>query len=456
MEAKPSKEFPVQHIQPIDRRDFLKKAGLLAAAHPLLLPGASPSLQAGVSKRKITPPISIPYLTSSANGTCAPFKEIHDDLFARTLVVDDGHKAIAILAVDSIGYDNLVLGPKRHFTRELRQKIAAKTKLHPDAILLSATHAHSTPETIGLTDFRDFDGVKEWLENHLQELADTVIEAWQKRQPVRACFGQRKVEGIARNRRVLLKTGKLSVHGPMPPPDQIAAPCPLDEDLSVLYFETETGAPHSAVLNYTAHPVVTMLLPGVSADYPGTAAARVEQELPGTTCLFTQGAAGNINSIHVTTKYDDATALGQKLGHAALAEIKNLQTKTSFLDPKISYRSHHFHLKPRPFSPSSHRLAQKLSEDPLQVEIQTLRLGPVTWTALPGEPFVETGLALKQAGASFIVGYANGWHGYFPIQRAYAEGGYEVGLGPWSRVAPGSAEALESHAKKELARIKSG
>ena len=442
----------MQHNQPIARRDFLKKAGILALAHPLLAHGASASLQAGVSKRQITPPVFIPYLTSSANGTCAPFKEIHDQLFARALVVDDGRKAIAILAVDAIGYDNLVLGSKRHFTRELRRKIAAKTKLHPDAILLCATHGHSTPETIGLTNFRDFDGAKDWLENHLQELADTVIEAWQKRQPVRTRFGQRRVEGIARNRRVLLKNGKLSVNGPMPPPDQIAAPCPLDEDLSVLYFETETGTPHSAMLNYTAHPVVTMLLPGVSADYPGATAARVEQELPGTICLFTQGAAGNINSIHVTTKYDDATALGDKLGHAALAEIENLQNKTSLLDQKISYRSHNIQLKPRSFSPTSHRLAQKLSEDTLQVEIQTLRLGPITWTALPGEPFVETGLALKQAGASFVVGYANGWHGYFPIQRAYAEGGYEVGLGAWSRVAAGSAETLELYAKKELDR----
>jgi hypothetical protein len=65
---------------------------------------------------------------------------------------------------------------------------------------------------------------------------------------------------------------------------------------------------------------------------------------------------------------------------------------------------------------------------------------------------VETGLALKQAGANFVVGYANGYLGYFPIQRAYDEGGYEVIQGAWSRVAPGSAERLQDLAAKLLHR----
>ena len=70
---------------------------------------------------------------------------------------------------------------------------------------------------------------------------------------------------------------------------------------------------------------------------------------------------------------------------------------------------------------------------------------------MPGEPFVETGLVLKEAGANFVVGYANGYLGYFPIRRAYDEGGYEVVQGAWSRAAPGSAERLEALGKKLLA-----
>jgi neutral ceramidase len=82
-----------------------------------------------------------------------------------------------------------------------------------------------------------------------------------------------------------------------------------------------------------------------------------------------------------------------------------------------------------------------------------MRLGPVRWVSLPGEPFVETGLALKQAGATFVVGYANGYLGYFPIRRAYEEGGYEVIQGAWSRAAPGSAERLQALGARLVRRL---
>ena len=55
---------------------------------------------AGAAKRCVTPPTWVPYLTSSGNGTCAPFEGVHDDLYARALVLDDGCASVAILAVD--------------------------------------------------------------------------------------------------------------------------------------------------------------------------------------------------------------------------------------------------------------------------------------------------------------------------------------------------------------------
>ena len=53
-----------------------------------------------------------------------------------------------------------------------------------------------------------------------------------------------------------------------------------------------------------------------------------------------------------------------------------------------------------------------------------------------------------------MVGYANGYLGYFPIRRSYDEGGYEVVQGAWSRVAPGRAERLEALGKRLLAQLK--
>jgi len=461
---------------PLSRRRFLQGtvAGLagisLSAALPVRAGQGGQPLLVGASKRRVTPPLSVPYLTSSGNGTNAPFQGLHDDLFARALVLDDGRRQIALLSVDAIGYDNSILGKGRDFTRELRRKVAARTGLNSAAIMLAATHAHSAPETIGLTPFREVPGVPEWLENHLQELVETVVDAWRNRAPARAFAGVSHVDGIARYRRIVLKHGKLSVHGALPPPDQVAVPWQLDENLNLLWFERGNGAPCAALLNYTAHPVIAMLLPQVCADYPGAASALIEQQLPGVVSLFTNGAAGNINSAKVSTSFDDVALLGRKLGAAALDQIAALRAGQPLADTSLNVRSVPFELKPRSCpslvqalkaaSPTASgkdgtitRLALKLAEAPLRGEIQVMRVGPIRWLSLPGEPFVETGLSLKQAGASFVVGYANGYLGYFPIQRAYQEGGYEVIQGAWSRVAPGSAEQLQTLAIKLLRRV---
>lgn len=458
---------------PMHCRSRLFLSGLLLVlAGPRLVAGAEAeaALRAGVAKTRITPPLEVPYLTSSGAGTNGPFRGVHDDLFARALVLDDGHEAIALLAVDSIGYDNAVLGPGRDFTAELRRRVAAATGLKPGAILLAASHTHSAPETIGLTPLRKTPGADAWLERHLQQLADTVTTAWQGRTPVRGFAGSTEVHGLQRYRRIALKNGRISRHGPLPSPAEVAAPWVLDEALNVLYFETTAGKPLGVVLNYTAHPVVAMLLPDVSADYPGAAAALVERSLPGAVCLFTNGCAGNINPTHVSTNFDDVASVGRRLGRAAVDQVERLRSAAPLADTRLAVRSRTVELEGRPApspaeaqaavaaspTPANERrlrLARKLAEGPIRAEVQAMALGPVRWVGLPGEPFVETGLALKQAGASFVVGYANGYIGYLPIRRAYAEGSYEAEPGAWSRVAPGSAERLQTVAEELLGQL---
>lgn len=450
------------------RRDFLERVGGMAAGSALagasgrVAAGEAGGLLAGAARSKITPPLFVPYLTSSGNGTSAAFEGVHDDLFARALVLDDGHASLALLAVDSIGYDNTILGPGRHFTEELRRRVADRTGLQAPAILLAGTHAHSTPETIGLTPFRDVAGVPEWIAHHLEVLADTLVTAWRRREPVRVYHGKAQVTGVARNRRIILGTGKMSRHGPVPPTEELARPWRIDEELSVLGFERRDsrGGLVAVHLNYTAHPVVAMLLPQVCADFPGVASSWVEEQHPGSVCLFTNGAAGDVNSVAVSTNFEDVGRLGRRVGEAAVAKLAALRSEPALMDSTLGVRSQTLRLSPRDCpslaealqgapldarSPAGTRtrLAAKLAQGPLDAEIQVMRLGSLRWVALPGEVFVETGLALKAAGATFVVGYANGYLGYFPLRRSYEEGGYEVVEGAWSRVAPGCAEQLE-------------
>jgi len=87
---------------------------------------------------------------------------------------------------------------------------------------------------------------------------------------------------------------------------------------------------------------------------------------------------------------------------------------------------------------------QRLRE-PLEGELQVLRLGDVAIVGLPGEPFSAIGLEIKERAAvphPFVVGYANDYLGYFPTPRAWEQGGYEMSNGPWSLAGPAAAAVL--------------
>jgi hypothetical protein len=59
----------------------------------------------------------------------------------------------------------------------------------------------------------------------------------------------------------------------------------------------------------------------------------------------------------------------------------------------------------------------------------TIGIGDVAFVLLPGEMFVEYGMAIKERAAPRSVvtlAYANGAPGYVPHRSAYPAGGYEV------------------------------
>src|SRR5581483_3050249 len=75
--------------------------------------------------------------------------------------------------------------------------------------------------------------------------------------------------------------------------------------------------------------------------------------------------------------------------------------------------------------------------------VQAFRIGPeVAIVTLPGEVFVEHGLAIKKASpfrTTLVIELANANPAYIPTRKAFAEGSYEVVN---SRLAPGGGERL--------------
>jgi hypothetical protein len=85
------------------------------------------------------------------------------------------------------------------------------------------------------------------------------------------------------------------------------------------------------------------------------------------------------------------------------------------------------------------------------LEVQAFRLAPdVAVVTLPGEIFVELGMAIKKASpfrTTLVIELANDAPAYIPTKRAFAEGSYEIVN---SRVAPGGGEAMVEGANRLL------
>jgi hypothetical protein len=131
------------------------------------------------------------------------------------------------------------------------------------------------------------------------------------------------------------------------------------------------------------------------------------------------------------------SAEDQAQARAVVARVKN--PKTSFLEKVKAYQ----------VLDVAERDGQHW-----EVEVQVIALGDeVAWVSLPGEIFVELGLAIKKASPfryTLIAELANGSIGYIPDRPAYAQGNYEVVS---ARCAAGSGEMLVEAAVRLLKEL---
>ncbi|MCX6046664.1 MAG: neutral/alkaline non-lysosomal ceramidase N-terminal domain-containing protein [Chloroflexi bacterium] len=447
-------------------------------------------LLAGSAKVDITPPLTIPYLGYEPRH--ALFQGVHDPLYARAVALDDGKTQIILIAADSLGYNNAILGPTRNFTQEVRQRIQERTGVPAANIMLTASHAHSTPETTHARRLLDTPAAEPWLEVLIDQLASAAAMAFAQRKPSQLKAGAGAVEGLARNRRIIGKDGRI-VGGPETTwLEAETTSGPVDTAVGVLYLETLEDQACTVLANFACHPVTVQVQPYVSADFPGAAMTLLEKSLPRcSNSLFLQGACGDINPIRNTTDFADVERYGLMLGGEVIKVVGQLSAPDyPTTTPTIQVQTETLLLKVRELpalEPAQQAYAeavrqqantltdaershwvreQRMAEEkllliergaaPIPAEVQVFRIGDVALVSLPGEPFAELGLTIKRhspARHTFVIGYANGWIGYLPTPEAWQQGGYEVGEGPWTRVGPAGGPLLVETALKLLATL---
>src|SRR5277367_1807747 len=221
-------------------------------------------LNAGAARVKLDPPVGLAML--GYGGRVGRNAGVHDDLAAQALVLSDGTNKIAI-----VGLDLLAIGTR--IADDIRERVAAKTDIPADSILVCATHTHSAPAfnifATPRTDAKPAEGRDlDWERALPQKIASAIVQANENLEPatLRAATAPFTL-GI--NRRLMRPHHQI----------QLAAnrSGPADAEVSTLAAYRASGTPIAFLMNYPCHGVVLCednLL--YSRDWPGFAIDEIE------------------------------------------------------------------------------------------------------------------------------------------------------------------------------------
>ena len=436
-------------------------------------------LQAGVAVADITPPVGY--------RMCGYFNErlstgVLNPLQAKALVLRQGDTRAALVFCDLIG-----LSPE--VSKQAREQVQRELGIPRDNILLAGTHSHTGPLYFdALRDYLHEKAVARYgkdpceLRDYPAELVAGIVkaikEADAKIVPVQAQAGVAQQQGLSFNRRFHLKDGSVCFNPGVLNPDIVRAAGPIDPSVGMIFFRDTNGKDTLAgLVNFALHLDTTG---GTlyAADYPYFIEQNLREQFgKDFTLLFGTGTCGDINHIDVTTKDRlqpetiGATLVGtiaaapspaiakpslavkravvevpiQKFTAAEIEQAKKDMDKIgtsdlSFLDQVKAYKIMD---------------VQARGGSTIPLEVQVFRLSDeVAVVGLPGEVFVEHGLAIKKASpfpVTLVIELCQDDVAYVPTRKAFAEGSYETVN---SRIAPGGGEVMTDTAIRLLKELR--
>ncbi len=200
-----------------------------------------------------------------------PFQDIHDDLYARTLLLEDPATGVQILfiAMDLLFHDDSL--------PEALREYAHKTYgLDPENLHVSYTHTHFGPAVKGY----DFTWYTESYEAYLfDRLCRCIDRAYLTRRR-----GSIKFSSVAGDWNVSRRLPTENGLKFLPNPDG-----ERDPNLYLLKLEDAQGVIRGLVTSFACHPSNLAGINNLSSEYPGRLCQRLEGELYGCTALFFQG-----------------------------------------------------------------------------------------------------------------------------------------------------------------------
>jgi hypothetical protein len=447
-------------------------------------------LRAGASTSNITPPLGVS-LNGGMSDRAADY--VHDELHARSLVLDNGRTKLAIVVCDSCMIPREVLDKAKHLAH-------GHTGIPLDQITVSATHTHSAP-TAGPVFQSDPD--PHYLEFLAVRIADGIRRAHHNLQPALVGWGVGRDATQVFNRRWRMKAGtklenpfggvdQVRMNPVVGSPDLDEPAGPIDPEVGVLSVRHADGKPLAVLANYSLHYVGGTGGGDISADYYGVFAERVGQLLSATgqdppfVAMMSNGTSGDINNIDFRHARETQPPYAQirKVAEVLAVEAVGVAGQIDHRPwVPLAMRQATLRLGRRPtpkddVARAKYILSQAkgphlagveqiyaretvlLNEYPPVVEtlVQAIRIGDLGIATSPCETFVETGLAIKEASPlkpTFTIELANDYRGYLPTAEHHKLGGYETWRARSSYLAVDAEATIRSTLLKLLSEVAS-
>lgn len=427
--------------------------------------GAStPTFRVGTSLIDITPqkwPVSM-----LGSFTDRPATAAHDPLHVRAMVLDDGKIRVAIAVCD------ICVIPRELFD-EAKRRASHATGIPPERMLMAATHTHTAPAVIELSDAVPMD--PEYAKLLVAKMAEGVEKAAARLAPAKIGWGVKALPEEVNCRRWLKKDGTIppdpfggttdrAQMNPRPGADDLIEPAgPTDPDVSVLSVTGPDGRPRALLANYSLHYVGGIPAGQLSADYFGEFCQQIRQRLAPNAApddflgILSNGTSGDINNTNfrqprpkaepfqrireVAGCVADAAAEVQRQAKhqdwvpLAMAE-RQIELRVRKPDAEQLKRAREVVANPK--QPGLHPRAEyyaksnvQLSQwpDTVKIKLQAIRLGGLAIVSSPCETFAAIGLEIKRRSPVrpvFVIELANGYNGYLPTPEQHALGGYET------------------------------
>ena len=445
------------------------------------------TLQIGAAETTINPRLGMQI--DGNIGAHRPAQMILNDLYARAVVFQNGDTRFLLLSMD-------LLAITTEWCDAIREFAAAELGFDRDAVAVHVVQNHSSPSMgqIMLSDRFDAAGKYPWIRGSdpdyaplaLEQIKPMIRRAAENVQPVRMVFGSSLEARVSFNRRIAMRDGTSEMGFGGRPDDALYREGPSDPEVGVAVFTTPELKTVAALLHHTCHPVHWNPHHAIHSDWPGAWAEAVRRRIfPAAVPLVLNGCCGNVHHRDVLNPHREDTprSMGKLLADGVQRALTNPYFGED--DPMLAYKTTRFGIPFRQFPKKTFEAAHRLldehpepiwtdenqtrfewdwhfaaslvdlectlaSQAEFEYEIQALRLGNLAILVLPGEPFVEAQLEIKQrspATRTFVAHMSNRYVGYIPTPEAIGRGGYETRPSSASKLAP---EALQMITNKSV------